>query len=126
MMSGETIKTVLEDVCDNLFNPDPYYQQGGDMVRVGGLEYSCNPLAAMGKRIDNLRLNGKPLEATRQYKVAGWAPVAEEARNAGNKPVWELVEQWLKAKGGVVAPRRINMPQLTGGLPNPGYAPAQA
>jgi len=126
MMSGETIKTVLEDVCDNLFNPDPYYQQGGDMVRVGELEYSCNPLAAMGKRIDNLRLNGKPLEATRQYKVAGWAPVAEEARNAGNKPVWELVEQWLKAKGGVVAPRRINMPQLTGGLPNPGYAPAQA
>jgi sulfur-oxidizing protein SoxB len=126
MMSGETIKTVLEDVCDNLFNPDPYYQQGGDMVRVGGLEYSCNPLAAMGKRIDNMRLNGKPLEASRQYKVAGWAPVAEEARNAGNKPVWELVEQWLKARGGVVAQRRINMPQLTGGLPNPGYTAAQA
>ena len=92
------------------------------MVRVGGLEYSCNPLAAMGKRIDNLRLDGKPIEATRQYKVAGWAPVAEEARNAGNKPVWDVVEQWLKARNGVVAPRRINTPRLTGGLPNPGYA----
>ncbi len=122
-MSGETIKTVLEDVCDNLFNPDPYYQQGGDMVRVGGLQYSCNPLETMGKRITDMRLNGKPIEATRQYKVAGWAPVAEEARTAGNKPVWELVEQWLKARGGVVKARSVNMPKLTGGLPNPGYLP---
>ncbi|HEX9718293.1 MAG TPA: thiosulfohydrolase SoxB, partial [Ramlibacter sp.] len=125
-MSGEAIKNVLEDVCDNLFNPDPYYQQGGDMVRVGGLEYSCNPLGAMGKRIGDMRLNGKPIEPSRQYKVAGWAPVAEEARTAGNKPVWELVEQWLKARGGVVTPRKVNMPRLTGGVPNPGYAPPQA
>jgi sulfur-oxidizing protein SoxB len=125
-MSGEAIRNVLEDVCDNLFNPDPYYQQGGDMVRVGGLEYSCNPLAAMGKRIGDMRLNGKPLEPSRQYKVAGWAPVAEEARTAGNKPVWELVEQWLKARGGVVTPRKVNMPRLTGGVPNPGYAAPQA
>jgi sulfur-oxidizing protein SoxB len=125
-MSGETIKTVLEDVCDNLFNPDPYYQQGGDMVRVGGLQYSCNPLETMGKRISDMRLNGKPLEASRQYKVAGWAPVAEEARSAGNKPVWELVEQWLRARGGTVAARQPNMPTLTGGVPNPGYLPAAA
>jgi len=122
-MTGDTIKTVLEDVCDNLFNPDPYYQQGGDMVRVGGLTYSCNPLETMGKRIDNLRLNGKPLEASRQYKVAGWAPVSEEASKAGNPPVWELVEQWLKSRNGVVKPRQVNMPQLTGALPNPGYTP---
>ncbi len=122
-MSGDTIKSVLEDVCDNLFNPDPYYQQGGDMVRVGGLEYSCNPLATMGKRITDMRLNGKPIEASRQYKVAGWAPVAEEARNAGNKQVWELVEQWLKARNGVVTPRSINVPRLTGATPNPGFAP---
>ena len=125
-MSGEMIKTILEDVCDNLFNPDPYYQQGGDMVRVGGLEYSCNPLAGMGKRIGDMRLNGKPIDPGRQYKVAGWAPVAEEASRAGNKPVWELVEQWLKAQGGVVKARKVNMPQLTGGVPNPGYAPPQA
>lgn len=78
-MTGETIKTVLEDVCDNLFNPDPYYQQGGDMVRVGGLQYSCDPVGKMGSRIGDMRLNGKPIEADKKYKVAGWAPVAEEA-----------------------------------------------
>ena len=122
-MTGDTIKTILEDVADNLFNPDPYYQQGGDMVRVGGLEYSCNPLASMGQRIDDLRLNGKPLEASRKYKVAGWAPVAEEARTApGNKPVWDVVEQWLKARGGKIQPLKVNMPRLTSALPNPGYS----
>lgn len=124
-MSGETIKTVLEDVCDNLFNPDPYYQQGGDMVRVGGLQYTCNPLAPMGKRIEDMRLGGKPIEATRQYKVAGWAPVAEEAKSApGVRPVWEVVEEWLKARKGVVAARRPNVPRLVGVLPNPGVVEA--
>ncbi|HEY6513013.1 MAG TPA: thiosulfohydrolase SoxB, partial [Burkholderiaceae bacterium] len=78
-MTGETIKTVLEDVADNLFNPDPYYQQGGDMVRVGGLTYSITPGAAMGARIGDMRLNGRPIEADKKYKVAGWAPVAEAA-----------------------------------------------
>jgi S-sulfosulfanyl-L-cysteine sulfohydrolase len=125
-MSGEMIKTVLEDVCDNLFNPDPYYQQGGDMVRVGGLQYVCHPAAPMGKRIDDMRLAGQPIEASKTYKVAGWAPVAEEARNAGNKPVWELVEQWLRAKDGKVSARRINMPRLAGALPNAGYTPEAA
>jgi sulfur-oxidizing protein SoxB len=121
-MTGSTIKTVLEDVCDNLFNPDPYYQQGGDMVRVGGVQYTCSPLAGIGQRIDNMRLNGKPIEADKKYTVAGWAPVSEEARNAGNKPVWELAEQWLKAKGGKLAARKPNMPTLAGVLPNPGFA----
>ncbi len=121
-MTGETIKTILEDVADNLFNPDPYYQQGGDMVRVGGLEYSCAPLAAMGKRIDNMRLNGRPIEATKKYKVAGWGPVAEEARSAGHKMVWDVVETWLKARGGKVTSRKLNNPELIGVLPNPGYA----
>jgi sulfur-oxidizing protein SoxB len=121
-LSGETIKTVLEDVADNLFNPDPYYQQGGDMVRVGGLQYTIDPTAAAGRRIQEMRLAGKPIEAGKNYKVAGWAPVAEEAARAGNKPVWELVEQWLRARGGKVTPRRVNVPRLAGGLPNPGYA----
>ena len=76
-LTGEMIKTILEDVCDNLFNPDPYYQQGGDMVRVGGLTYTCTPGEAMGKRISDMRLDGKPIAADRKYKVAGWAPVAE-------------------------------------------------
>ncbi len=120
-MSGSTIKTVLEDVCDNLFNPDPYYQQGGDMVRVGGLQYSCSPMAGMGKRIDNMRLNGKPIEADKKYTVAGWAPVAEAARSAGNKQVWEVAEEWLKASGGKVSQRKLNTPNLNGVLPNPGF-----
>lgn len=120
-MTGSMIKTVLEDVCDNLFNPDPYYQQGGDMVRVGGLEYSCSPLEGMGKRISNMRLGGKLIEADKKYKVAGWAPVAPEARNQGNKMVWDVVETWLAARGGKVAPRKLNTPKIIGALPNPGY-----
>ena len=120
-MSGETIKNILEDVADNLFNPDPYYQQGGDMVRVGGLQYSCEPQARIGRRIDNMRLQGKPIEADRKYKVAGWAPVAEEARTAGAKPIWDLVEPWLKSKGRI-APRRLNRPALVGVRDNPGAA----
>ena len=121
-MKGDMIKTVLEDVADNLFNPDPYYQQGGDMVRVGGLTYACNPLEAMGKRISDMRLKGELIDAGKTYKVAGWAPVAEDAAKAGNPMVWDLVEKWLKARGGKVSPRQLNAPKLTGGLPNPGYA----
>ena len=122
-MKGEMIKTVLEDVCDNLFNPDPYYQQGGDMVRVGGLAYTCNPTAAMGQRISDMRLKGELIDPAKTYKVAGWAPVAEGAAQAGNPMVWDQVEQWLKARGGKVAPRKVNMPKLVGGvLPNPGLA----
>jgi len=91
---------------------------------VGGLEYTCNPLGEMGKRIESMRLNGKPLEAGRKYKVAGWAPVSEEARDANLPPVWELVEKWLVARGGKVAARQPNLPTLTGALPNPGFARA--
>src|SRR5471030_238392 len=79
-VTGATLKTILEDVCDNLFNPDPYYQQGGDMVRVGGLTYTCTSGEAMGKRISDMRLDGKPIVASKTYRVAGWAPVAEGAR----------------------------------------------
>jgi len=125
-MTGETIKTILEDVADNLFNPDPYYQQGGDMVRVGGLAYTCRPAEKMGQRITDMRLGGKPIDAGRKYKVAGWAPVAEEARTApGTKPVWDVVEGWLKSHpGGHVKTRRINTPTLVGVQGNPGMATA--
>ena len=122
-MTGETIKTVLEDVADNLFNPDPYYQQGGDMVRVGGLEYTMTPGEKMGARISEMRLNGKPIEAGKSYKVAGWAPVAEEAAKAGHKPVWDVVETWLKARPGQrVSARKVNTPKLVGVQGNPGMA----
>ncbi|MEG0052502.1 MAG: thiosulfohydrolase SoxB [Comamonas sp.] len=120
-MSGATIKTVLEDVGDNLFNPDPYYQQGGDMVRVGGLQYQCDPSAGAGHRISNMRLNGQLLEADKKYKVAGWAPVAEEARNAGNKQIWEIVEPWLKEQK-VLKPHTPNAPKLVNVMPNQGLA----
>jgi len=120
-MTGEQIKTVLEDVADNLFNPDPYYQQGGDMVRVGGLAYTLTPQAAMGRRISEMRLGGKLLDAGKTYKVAGWAPVSEEARATGGAPVWELVERWLKAHP-AVGVRRPNTPGLVGVEGNPGIA----
>ena len=122
-MTGETIKSVLEDVADNLFNPDPYYQQGGDMVRVGGLAYACDPNQKIGQRISELRLAGRSIEADKRYKVAGWAPVAEEARTApGVKPIWEVVESWLGSQGGRIEPRRLNTPQLIGMQGNPGVA----
>ncbi|MBU0621779.1 MAG: thiosulfohydrolase SoxB [Gammaproteobacteria bacterium] len=118
-MSGAQIKTILEDVCDNLFNPDPYYQQGGDMVRVGGLEYTCEPNAAMGKRIQDMRLDGKPLDAARTYKVAGWAPVSEAARDAGGEPIWELTARYLRNEK-VVKATAPNVPKLKGVAGNPG------
>ncbi|MEZ5615198.1 MAG: thiosulfohydrolase SoxB [Rhodocyclaceae bacterium] len=115
-MSGETIKNVLEDVCDNLFNPDPYKQQGGDMVRVGGMSYACDPNAAMGSRIRDMRLDGKPIEAGKTYKVAGWAPVAE---GASGEPIWDVVAKWLRDRK-TVTPRQLNMPKLVGMAGNPG------
>ena len=117
-MTGETIKTILEDVGDNLFNADPYYQQGGDMVRVGGMSYTCEPGAAMGKRIQNMRYKGQLMEAGKTYKVAGWAPVAEASKNAG-PPVWEVVETYLKAKQ-TIRSVKLNTPELIGMAGNPG------
>jgi sulfur-oxidizing protein SoxB len=117
-LTGAQIKAILEDVADNLFNPDPYYQQGGDMVRVGGMTYTCDPAARIGARISDLRLKGKPLEADKAYKVAGWAPVAEGAKG---EPVWDLVERWLKDRK-VVSARRPNLPRLVGMQGNPGFA----
>ena len=126
-MTGESLKTILEDVADNLFNPDPYYQQGGDMVRVGGLTYSCNPLARMGARIGDMRLKGQLIESGKTYKVAGWAPVAEEARHQGLPKVWDVAEQWLRHQpGGRIPARTLNTPKLTGALPNKGYAAVQS
>jgi sulfur-oxidizing protein SoxB len=117
-MSGETIRAVLEDVCDNLFNPDPYYQQGGDMVRVGGLTYACEPGAPMGRRISDMRVGGELVDAGKTYKVAGWAPVAPDAQG---EPVWDVVERWLRARK-TVAPRALNVPRLIGVEGNPGIA----
>ncbi|MEK7694295.1 MAG: thiosulfohydrolase SoxB [Pseudomonadota bacterium] len=118
-MTAETIKTILEDVADNLFNPDPYYQQGGDMVRVGGLQYTIDPNQPIGKRITDMRLGGKPLETGKTYKVAGWAPVSEEARQAGGAPIWDVMAQWLRTNKEVSA-RPLNLPTVRGMSGNPG------
>jgi sulfur-oxidizing protein SoxB len=120
-MTGETIKAILEDVSDNLFNPDPYYQQGGDMVRVGGLTYACTPGAAAGSRISDMRLGGRPIDAARRYKVAGWAPVSEEARQAGGEPIWDVVARYLRDRK-VVKPITPNRPALLGVAGDPGLA----
>ncbi len=114
--TGERLKAILEDVADNLFNPDPYFQQGGDMVRVGGLQYTCEPGAAMGQRISDLRLGGKPIDASRKYKVAGWASVQA---NVEGPPVWEVVADYLGAHPRLAAPA-VNLPKLRGVKGNPG------
>ena len=120
-LSGATVKTVLEDIADNLFNPDPYYQQGGDMVRVGGLQYAIDPLAGAGKRISDMRLKGALIDANKTYKVAGWAPVAEATKDSKAEPVWDVVETWLKSKKRITA-RRLNIPRILNADGNQGTA----
>lgn len=116
--TGEQIKGILEDVADNIFNPDPYYQQGGDMVRVGGMQYAIAPNERMGSRIQNMRLKGKPVEADKKYKVAGWASVQEGVKG---EPVWDVVAGHLRARK-VVKGVKVNTPTLVGMKGNPGMA----
>ncbi len=123
MMSGEMVKTILEDIADNLFNLDPYFQQGGDMVRVGGLQYAIEPTASMGSRISDMRLNGSLIDPAKTYAVAGWAPVAEAAAagTTWGEPMWDLMSRWLKAQQ-TIAPRALNTPRIIGLGSNPGIA----
>lgn len=117
-ISGGNLKNLLEDICDNLFNPDPYYQQGGDMVRVGGLEYACDPTQKIGSRISDMRLKGKPIEAGKTYKLSSWAPVAE---GASGEPIWDVVTKYLRNKK-TIRPPVLNRPRLIGVKDNPGLA----
>jgi len=116
--TGEDIKLILEDVADNLFNTDPYYQQGGDMVRVGGLKFSIDPTKTIGKRITDMEVNGKPLEANKKYRVAGWASVA--ARREG-RPIWDVVADYIR-KQDTVKVNKLNIPKIKGLKNNPGLA----
>ncbi len=116
-MTGKDIKDILEDVCDNLFNPDPYYQQGGDMVRVGGMDYVCNPTEKMGRRISDMTLDdGTPVEANKKYVVAGWATVSSQAPG---RPIWDVVSEYLERQG-TVKIKKLNTPRLVGVEGNPG------
>ncbi|HEX5611495.1 MAG TPA: thiosulfohydrolase SoxB [Burkholderiales bacterium] len=116
--TGTRIKEILEDVCDNLFNPDPYLQQGGDMVRVGGMTYTCDPRAAIGRRISDMRTGGKPIEADKTYRVAGWASVAE---GVTGEPVWDVVARHLRSRK-TIAPVALNLPRLLNVTGDPGIA----
>jgi S-sulfosulfanyl-L-cysteine sulfohydrolase len=117
-MTGEQIKATLEDVADNLFNPDPYYQQGGDMVRVGGMDYACAPNQATGSRISDMTLNdGTAIEANKSYRVAGWASVNPQS----GKPVAAVVEAYLRDNKNLSI-KRPNRVILKGADDNPGYA----
>jgi sulfur-oxidizing protein SoxB len=117
-LTGAQIKAILEDVADNLLNPDPYLQQGGDMVRVAGMTYACAPGAKMGSRISDMRISGRPLQAEKTYKVAGWAPVAE---GASGEPIWDVVARHLRARKRI-APIAPQLPRLIGVQGNPGIA----
>lgn len=118
-LTGEAIKTILEDVADNLFNPDPYYQQGGDMVRVGGLKFSFDPTAKMGERVSGLELAGSALDMTKKYPVAGWASVQETVPE--NKQIWEVVADYLRDKK-TISKVELNTPKLKNVEGNPGFA----
>jgi len=111
-MTGARLKEVMEDVADNLFYPDPYYQQGGDMVRVGGISYTIDVSKPGGQRISDMTLlrTGKPIEPARDYTVAGWASVNEGTEGP---PIWDVVMNYL-AKEKVVAPRELTNVRVTG------------
>jgi sulfur-oxidizing protein SoxB len=114
-LTGGEIKNTLEDICDNLFNPDPYYQQGGDMVRIGGLTYSCAPSERIGRRISDLKLdNGRAIEPNKRYTVAGWAGVNAQQ----GIPVWDVVAKHLGSGKPLNLP--TNNVALRGVTGNPG------
>ncbi|MHB8535658.1 MAG: thiosulfohydrolase SoxB [Sulfuricaulis sp.] len=117
-LTGEQIKVIMEDVADNLYNVDPYYQQGGDMVRVGGLQYTMDVNQKYGRRIQNVVIKGKALQAHKKYKVAGWASVQP---TEPGKPIWDIVAEYLRDKK-TIHIERPYIPQLKGITGNPGYA----
>ena len=117
-MTGSQLKAIMEDICDNLFNPDPYYQQGGDMVRIGGMDYACEPAQAMGQRISDMRLDdGRTIEADKSYRVAGWASVNPQQ----GKAVGDVFAAYLRSEK-TVRVKRSNQVRLKGVAENPGTA----
>jgi sulfur-oxidizing protein SoxB len=112
-MMGSEIRQVMEDVADNLFHPDPYYRQGGDMVRLGGLTYTIDPSRRVGRRIQDIRVAGRVMEPDRRYKATGWASLSE----VDGPPAWDVVAAHLRQLGRVkLAPRpRVRVVGRRGG-----------
>ncbi|OYV78384.1 MAG: thiosulfohydrolase SoxB [Chromatiales bacterium 21-64-14] len=118
LFTGTQIKGILEDIADNLFNRDPYYQQGGDMIRVGGMHYTMDPTADIGHRISDMELDGKPIDAHRKYSVAGWANVT---RPLEGQAIWEVVSEYMKDQK-VIDVKGVDQPKLKNITGNHGYA----
>ncbi|CAK0760908.1 S-sulfosulfanyl-L-cysteine sulfohydrolase [Gammaproteobacteria bacterium] len=118
-ITGEQLHATLEDICDNLFHKDPYYQQGGDMVRVGGINYVLDPNETIGKRITEIQIGNRPLEAKREYLVAGWASIKEQPDDLDD--IWDVVVRYLREKN-TVRIERVNTPILKNVRGNPGIA----
>ena len=116
-MTGEMIHQLLEGIADNLFNSDPYYQMGGDMVRVGGLTYTIDPAAKIGRRISQLEISGKPLDSAKTYRVAGWASVNPQPDELPD--IWDVVSEYL-VDTRVVRDVALNLPRVKGVDRNPG------
>lgn len=118
-LSGGQIKLILEDIADNLYHPDPYYRQGGDMVRVGGLKYTLDLTQRYGSRIADLEVRGQPLAANKIYKVAGWASVQPQPE--GRRAIWDVVAEYLRDKK-TVSVAHAYLPKLKGAEGNRGIA----
>ncbi|MCI0505045.1 MAG: thiosulfohydrolase SoxB [Gammaproteobacteria bacterium] len=117
-MTGAQIKEALEDIADNRFNPDPYMQQGGDMVRIGGLNYTIDPNMPKGKRITDMELNGKAINAGKRYVVSAWAGMDKDQNG---KPIWDVVSEYLRNRK-VVKSVNLNTPRLKNIADNKGVA----
>ena len=111
-MNGKQLKNILEDVCDNIFNPDPFYQQGGDMVRLGGLSYTCNPKNSIGNRISDLTLmpSGNPIDPSKQYIVGGWGSINPDVKGP---PIYKILEKYISNEK-LVKPKNKNLVKIKG------------
>ncbi len=122
-MKGKDLLVTIEAVADNLFDPDPYLQSGGDMVRLGGMDYTINPSKKLGERISDARLdNGHSIEPNETYKVTGWATVN---RTPNGRLMWDVVRDYIvktKDKNNILNLPKINYPKLVGVANNPGIA----
>ena len=109
--TGAEIKNVLEQVADNIFNKDPYYIQGGDMIRVGGMSYTFDPSETIGRRCSEIKVNGKLISAQKKYKIAGWASM----KQIEGKPVWDLVANYLRREK-TIRIDHVDLPHLTSNM----------